>query len=92
MRHARRQIHQDELAGEIPKGALDPKDIVDEVASKAMTKKDAGPKGISVVSWFYQLVHEELKRQHWLLKHKATEEIPTDDTKTLAEDAERRAG
>ena len=92
LRHARRHIHQDELAGEIPRGALDPKDIVDEVARKVMAKVDAGPKEMSLISWFYQLVHEELKRQHWLLKHKATEEIPTDETKTLPEDAERAAG
>lgn len=92
LRHARRHIHQDELAGEIPKGTLDAKDIVDEVARKAMAKFDAGPKGMSLASWFYQLVHEELKRQRWLLKHKATEEISTDETKTLAEDAEKSAG
>jgi hypothetical protein len=54
-----------------------------------MAKVDAGPKGMSLVSWFYQLVHEELKRQRRLLKHKVSEEIPTDETKTLPEDAER---
>ena len=92
MRHARRHILQDELAGEIPRGALDPKDIVDEVARKAMAKVNDGPNGMSWVSWFYHLVHEELKRQHWLLKHKGTEEIAADETKTLPEDAERAAG
>jgi RNA polymerase sigma factor (sigma-70 family) len=92
LRHARRHILQDELAGEIPRGALDPKDIVDEVVRKAMAKVDEGPKGMSWVSWFYHLVHEELKRQHWLLKHKGTEEIAADETKTLPEDAERAAG
>src|ERR1700686_1803145 len=45
LRHARRHIHQDELAGEIPRDALDPKDIVDEVARKAMAKVNDGPNG-----------------------------------------------
>jgi ribosomal subunit interface protein len=92
LRHARRQIHQDELAGEIPEGALDPRDVVNEVAGKAMTHTEERPERMGWLLWFYHLIHEELKRQRRLLKQGKGEQVSTDEIKPLPEDAERAAG
>ena len=92
LRHARRHIGHDELAGEIPTNALEAPDIVDEVARRAMTKAAERPKGMDSVIWFYHLIHEELKRQRRLLKQKKTQEVSIDEIKALPEDAEKAAG
>ena len=92
LRHARRHIRHDELAGDIPRNSLDPRDIVDEVVHQAMVKSAERPKRMNVVVWFYRLVHEELKRQRQLLKQKKIKEISTDEIKTLPEDADKASG
>jgi ribosomal subunit interface protein len=92
LRHARRHIHHDELAGELPAGALDPRDVVDEVAVKAMTQTARRPEGMGWLVWFYHLIHEELRRQRWLLKHDRGEQVSTDEIKRPPDDAERAAG
>jgi len=92
LRHTRRHIGHDELAGEIAKNALDAREIVDEVARRAMAKAGQRPKGMGWIVWFYHLVREELKRQRRILKQKKVTEVSIDETKTLPEDAERAAG
>jgi ribosomal subunit interface protein len=92
LRHARRHIGHDELAGEIPTNALEARDLVDEVARRAMTKAVERPKGMDSLIWFYHLIHEELKRQRRLLKHKKTQEVSIDEIKALPEDAVRTEG
>jgi ribosomal subunit interface protein len=92
LRHARRHIGHDELAGEIPTNALEARDLVDEVARRAMTKAAERPKGMDSLIWFYHLIHEELKRQRRLLKHKKTQEVSIDEIKALPEDAVRTEG
>ena len=89
LRHARRHIHHDELAGDLPKGAVDPREVVDEAARKAMTKASQKPKGMGWIIWFYHLIHEELKRQRHLLKEKQAKEVPTEERTTLPELSEQ---
>jgi ribosomal subunit interface protein len=91
LRHARRHIRYDELAGDIPRNSLDARDIVDEVARQVITKAQR-PQGMNWIPWFYHLIHEELKRQCSILKQKAAEEISIDETKPMSEDAERAEG
>jgi RNA polymerase sigma factor (sigma-70 family) len=92
LRHARRHIRHDELAGDIPKKALDPRDIVDEVVRRALAKSAEGPRRMNTVVWLYRLMHKELKRQRRLFKQKKAEEISTDEIKTLPEEADKAAG
>jgi RNA polymerase sigma factor (sigma-70 family) len=92
LRHARRHIRHDELAGDIPKKALDPRDIVDEVVRRAMAKSADRPQRMSAIVWLYRLMHKELKRQRQLFKRKKGEEISTDEIKTLPEDADKASG
>ena len=92
LRHARHHIRHDELAGNIPKGALDARDIVDEAARRAVANTAQRSKGMSWLVWFYHLIHEELKRQRRLSKQKKAGEISIDETRALPEDAEKAAG
>jgi ribosomal subunit interface protein len=91
LRHARRHIRYDELAGDIPRNSLDARDIVDEVARQVIAKAQR-PQGMNWIPWFYHLIHEELKRQRSILKQKAAGEISIDETKPMSEDAERAEG
>jgi ribosomal subunit interface protein len=75
LRHARRHILQDELAGDLPKDAVNPFDVLNEVARRAEAKADKGPKRGSWLTWFYGLIHQELKRQRRLWKPKKRKQV-----------------
>jgi len=77
LRHVRRHILQDELAGDLPKDAVNPRDVLNEVARRAETKANEGPKRGSWLAWFYRLIHEELKRQRRLWKQKKPKQVKT---------------
>ena len=86
LRHVRRHIFQDELAGELPKEAVNPRDVLNEVARRAEAKADKGPKRGSWLTWFYRLIHQELKRQRRLWKHKKRGDSSAGKTKTSREE------
>jgi ribosomal subunit interface protein len=67
LRHARRHILHDELAGDLPKDKVSARDVLNEVERRATAKAEEGPKRGSWLEWFYHLIHEELKRQRLLL-------------------------
>ena len=92
LRHAARHIRHDELIGDIPKGALDAPEIVDEVGRQVFGEARQKPKQMSWPLWFYHLIHEELRRQRRIFRSKQIEEVPLDETKTLPEDAEADEG
>lgn len=83
--HARRHIRHEELTGEIPAGALDARDIVDEVARQAEAKASRKPKKVHWLVWLFHLLHEELRRQRERLKEEQAEAIPTEKRATLPE-------
>jgi RNA polymerase sigma factor (sigma-70 family) len=84
LRHVRRHIRQDELAGDLPKDAVNARDVLKEVARRAGAKADKGPKRGSWLTWFYRLIHQELKRQRRRLKQKKRKQVGK--TKTSPED------
>jgi RNA polymerase sigma factor (sigma-70 family) len=92
LRHAGHHIRHDELAGDIPKGALDARDIVDEVARQAEAKAGAKPRQMKWLVWIYHLMHQELSRQRRALKQKMIEEVSLEERKKLPEDSEKAAG
>ena len=76
--HARRHIRHEEMTGDIPAGALDARDIVDEVARQAETNVSRKPKKVSWLVWLFHLLHEELRRHRERLKQEQAEAIPTE--------------
>ena len=86
LRHARRHILQDELAGDLPKDTINARDVLNEVARRAEAKADKGPKRGSWLTWFYRLIHQELKRQRRLWKHKKRGDSSAGKTKTSREE------
>src|SRR5581483_1605806 len=58
--HAARSIRMAELAGEIPHGALDAGDLVDEVARICLAKPKEKPSELTYELWFYRLLGKEL--------------------------------
>ena len=79
LRHARRHIHHEENAGEIPRGSVDASKVLAEVEKKAVAKAEKRPKDVGWDVWFHQLIHQELKRQRHLLKQGAKAEISGGD-------------
>ena len=89
LRHVRRHILQDELAGDLPKDAVNPRDVLNEVARRAEAKADKGPTHGSWLTWFYRLIHQELEHQRRRLKQEKAKQAKTspEDTKVIASQA-----
>lgn len=85
LQHARRHIRHDELTGDIAAGALDPRDIVDEVVRQTEANVSRKPNNLSWLVWLFHLLHEELRRQCERLKQEAAESVPTEQRTTLPE-------
>lgn len=79
LHHARRDLRNDEEAGEIPQGAIDAREVVDEVRKQAVAKAGEKQRWMNWMVWFYHLIHEELKRRRYVLKNQQppTTEQPT---------------
>ena len=92
LRHVRRHILQDELAGDLPKDAVKARDVLNEVARRAEAKADKGPKSGSWLAWFYRLIHKELKRQRRLWKEKKPGRSSVSKTQTSREEKRVTAG
>lgn len=85
LHHARRHIRHEQTTGDIPPGALDPRDIVDEVARRAEANVRRKPKSMSWLVWVFRLLHEEFRRQRERLKQELADAIPTEKRTTLPE-------
>ena len=61
--HARRVLHMAELTGDIPAGAIDARDSVNEVVRICLAALEKKPSDLTYEEWFYRLVVEETGRQ-----------------------------
>ena len=78
LNHVRRHIEHYESAGELPEGAVDPRDIVDEVVRQAEEKAGERPPTMSWLLWMFHLMHQELRRQRDYYQQKGRGEISTE--------------
>lgn len=76
LRHAQRDIRHEEEAGELPPGALQAHELVDEIGRRVLAEADERPSGMGWKVWFHHLVHEELKRRRYLLRGQRAEPAP----------------
>jgi DNA-directed RNA polymerase specialized sigma24 family protein/ribosome-associated translation inhibitor RaiA len=61
--HAQRGVRMAELSEELPAGAVDARDIVDEAAQICLGHPENKPDALTHEQWFYRLIREELVRQ-----------------------------
>ena len=61
--HAGRALRMAELTGELPAGAIEAHDIVDEAARICLAHPETKPGGVTYEQWFYRLIREETERQ-----------------------------
>lgn len=87
LRHARRHVRHDELCGEIPVGAIDPRGVVDEVVRRLMREWPRKPGTLNWLVWCFRLVHEELRRRRQELQRAAAEQVPIEKTLPRADEA-----
>jgi ribosomal subunit interface protein len=97
--HARRELRTAELGGELSRGAIDARDVVDEVARICLAEPAKKPKTLTCEQWFYQLIRQELDRQLRLYveeRSRRIEPAPQERASTDGEDegydAERPLG
>ena len=60
--HARRGVRMAELSGELPRGAVEARDIVDEAARICLLHPEEKPDELTHEQWFYRLIRDELVR------------------------------
>jgi RNA polymerase sigma factor (sigma-70 family) len=90
--HVQRQLHRDQVDGEIPKGAIRAEAVVDEVARQALSNPRGKPEEISYRMWLYSLVRRELKRRYRRLRTDGERNVPIEETVFLADDEELLEG
>ena len=61
--HATRELRMAELVDELPRGIIEARDVVDEVARICLEQPYKKPETLSYEQWFYQLIRQELDRQ-----------------------------
>jgi RNA polymerase sigma factor (sigma-70 family) len=96
--HAARELRMAELVDELPRGILEARDVVDEVARICLEQPGKKPETLSYEQWFYQLIRQELDRQCRLFAEErqrrvelAPQEKASDD-ESEGYDAERPLG
>lgn len=77
--HAQRELHRDQEDGEVPKGAIKPEVVVDEVVRQALSAPERKPEEISYRLWLYSLIRRELKRRYRQLRLDGERNVPIDE-------------
>lgn len=92
LNYVRRQLRRDELCGDVPHGAIDPRAVVDEVARQALVAPERKPADASYRIWLYRLARSELSARARTLRQQSRETVPLEEPRVLPEEAERAAG
>ena len=90
--YVRRQLRRDELAGDIPRSAIDARGVVDEVARQALAAPERKPADASYGLWLYRLARRELSAGVNDLRRQSRETVPLEEQRVLPEEAERAEG
>lgn len=86
LRYVRRHLWHDITAGEVPRDAIDPRAVVDEVARRALAEPQKKPAGMEYLLWFYVLARQELARRRKALKTDDDERVPLEAPRFLPGD------
>ncbi|HXG20718.1 MAG TPA: sigma-70 family RNA polymerase sigma factor [Methylomirabilota bacterium] len=92
LHHVQRHVRHDELSGELPQGAIDPRSVVDEVALHVLAAPQQKPEMMGWLVWIYHLIHEELRRRRRRIRRQAAEEVRGEDSSVVANNAAALAG
>ena len=92
LHHVRRQLLRDELAGDVPPGAIDARAVVDEAARRALVAPEKKADPLSYRLWLYLLARRELQRRYKQLREQAEHDVPVEATKAIADEAETPEG
>src|ERR1700760_2521648 len=96
--HATRELRMAELVDELPRGIIEARDVVDEVARICLEQPCKKPETLSYEQWFYQLIRQELDRQRRLFAEERQQRIElapresASDDESDGYDAERPLG
>jgi len=90
--YVRRQLWRDEIAGEIPKGAIDVLAVVDEVAQRVLASPEAKPTGTSYLLWLFTLARRELRARVKRLHQQQSQTVSLEESSILPEEADRAEG
>ncbi len=90
--YIRRQLRRDELAGEIVRGVIDPRAVVDEIARQALSAPERKPVDASYRLWLYKLARRELSSRLRTFRQQSRETVPLEEPRVLADEAGRTEG
>jgi RNA polymerase sigma factor (sigma-70 family) len=92
LRYVRRHIWHEVALGKVRPGAIDARDVVDEVACRVLADPDEKPADLGFLLWFYRLARQELARRCQALQVQARETVSLEEPRALPKDAEAAAG
>ena len=92
LRYVRRHLWHEIVSGDLPREAIDPQEVVDEVARRALAAPDKKPSDRNYQLWLYALARQEIARCRKELKTQAAETVSLETPRELPEDAELASG
>jgi RNA polymerase sigma factor (sigma-70 family) len=86
LRYVRRQLWHAITAGDVPRDAIDPRGVVNEVARRALAAPQKKPARMEFLLWFYVMARQELARRIKALKTQSEEAVPLEAPQFLPDD------
>jgi ribosomal subunit interface protein len=92
LRYVRRYLWHEVNAGELPRGAIDARDIVDEVVRRALAAPEKRPAKLNWLLWLYVLTRQEMLRylKEWKSQVERTESL--EEPRVVSDDLELASG
>ena len=92
LRYIRRHLWHDVVAGDLPRGAVEAKEVVDEVARRALSAPDNKPANRSFLVWLYDLARQEIARRRKELRTQGAESVWLDAPNKVPEGTDLAIG
>jgi ribosomal subunit interface protein len=92
LRYVRRYLWHEVNAGELPRGAIDARDIVDEVVRRALAAPEKKPARLNWLLWLYVLARQEMLRylKEWKSQVERAESF--EEPQVVSDDMELASG
>jgi len=92
LRYVRRHLWHVTTTSELPAGAIDAREVVDEVARRALAAPETKPAQLGYLIWLYMLAWQEIASRRHALKIQVKKTLSLETPRLLHHDAEAVAG
>jgi len=86
--HVQSQLRRDQEDDKVPRGAIKPEVVVDEVVRIALANPEKKPSALSYRLWLFTLAQRELRRRYRQIRMDGERNVPIEEEAYVADDQE----